>query len=428
MCEAEKQRIHEVQAKFFNFFQPFRNTFSKPRFRFLREMAKGMLSSRSVIVRRAAIEMNESILLKKTCERFYRHLQTEDLDRAILEPLLAKQCRKIGKNDVICVDDSDIIKPFAERMEGLRKVHDGSQSRMEKGYNLINFISVSGRSDENEIVPLSSDLHSSDADQDSITNRTLDRIDDITLYSGNHGVFTMDRGFDSRNMLSRLVRNGNAFIIRSTGKRNLVVNGWEEPFGTVAGNVKQPYRIQSGNDLFDVGLKRVGIRLNPHPVQNPDTVEVWLVVARYVSPHRRGYFYFLCDFPGRDWSQEQIVAFAVRAYGQRWKIEEVHRHLKQDFGWEEIKLMRYQSLKNLNALFWLVVCFLYSLKSMVPGLKTCFSSIFIDRKSDWGEANYFIYYRLTNAIAICFSKVEKYTIKPWKGRWADSLQLRVNFS
>ncbi len=87
---------------------------------------------------------------------------------------------------------------------------------------------------------------------------------------------------------------------------------------------------------------------------------MWLVVARFVAPHKKGYFYFLCDFPGRDWSQKQIVEFAIKGYYQRWKIEEVHRHLKQDFGWEEMKLMRYQSLKKLNTLFWLVVCFLYS--------------------------------------------------------------------
>ena len=54
MTRSEKQKINEVQVKFSNFFQPYRKTFSKPRFRFLREMAKGMLSSRSVIVRRAA--------------------------------------------------------------------------------------------------------------------------------------------------------------------------------------------------------------------------------------------------------------------------------------------------------------------------------------------------------------------------------------
>ncbi len=243
--------------------------------------------------------------------------------------------------------------------------------------------------------------------------------------SDNRGVFTMDRGFDSRSMLGHLTRNENAFIIRSTGKRKLVVNGREEPFDKVAKNVKLAHRLHSGNDLFEVGLKRVGVRLNPHPVKNPETAEMWLVVARYVALHKKGYFYFLCDFPWRDWLQ--IVEFAMKAYYQRWKIEEVHRQLKQDFGWEEMRLMRYQSLKNLNALFWLVVCFLYSLKGMVQGLKACFPSIFIDRKSDWNNKKSFIYYRLTSAISLCFNKVEKYSITPWKERWGDALQLRVKF-
>ncbi len=36
----------------------------------------------------------------------------------------------------------------------------------------------------------------------------------------------------------------------------------------------------------------------------------------------------------------------MKAYYLRWKIEKVRRQLEQDFGWEDMKLMRYQSLKS----------------------------------------------------------------------------------
>ncbi len=48
-------------------------------------------------------------------------------------------------------------------------------------------------------------------------------------------------------------------------------------------------------------LRVNGDSMKPHPMKNPETAEMWLVVARYVALHKKGYFYFLCDFPWRDW-------------------------------------------------------------------------------------------------------------------------------
>ena len=44
----------------------------------------------------------------------------------------------------------------------------------------------------------------------------------------------------------------------------------------------------------------------------------------------------------------QIIEKALRGYRLRWKIEEFHRHVKQEFHWEEMQLMSYIGLKNLN--------------------------------------------------------------------------------
>jgi len=73
-------------------------------------------------------------------------------------------------------------------------------------------------------------------------------------------------------------------------------------------------------------------------VKDPDTIELWLVVARYTPKHKGakdGFFYFLCDFPNQDLSLETIAQKALQMYRMRWKIEEMHKHIKQEYGWEK---------------------------------------------------------------------------------------------
>lgn len=45
----------------------------------------------------------------------------------------------------------------------------------------------------------------------------------------------------------------------------------------------------------------------------------------------------------------QIIEKALRGYRLRWKIEEFHRHVKQEFHWEEMQLMSYIGLNPNNA-------------------------------------------------------------------------------
>ncbi len=50
----------------------------------------------------------------------------------------------------------------------------------------------------------------------------------------------------------------------------------------------------------------------------------------------------------------------MRGYGYRWKIEEFHRHVKQEFNWGNIQLMSYVGLKNLNTILMVAVDIIYS--------------------------------------------------------------------
>jgi len=66
-----------------------------------------------------------------------------------------------------------------------------------------------------------------------------------------------------------------------------------------------------------------------------------------------------------------MMHIVIKYYGLRWSIEEVHRQIKLDFNWESILLMKYWSLKNMNALLWVSASFLYDeVRKIIPRLVT----------------------------------------------------------
>ena len=189
---------------------------------------------------------------------------------------------------------------------------------------------------------------------------------EINLASKNKGVYLFDRSYDSRNLFSFLKTTRMNYTIRSIGDRSLISGDREKGFMEVARSVKlnQHYQDPKTNNVFQCGIKRVSIRLNPHPVKQPELIDTWLVVARNTdgSDSKKGFFYFFCDFSGQaELTLDQIVAKALRMYRIRWKIEEMHKHVKQAYQWEMIQLSSYTRLQNMNLILLVRMCFLYSL-------------------------------------------------------------------
>jgi hypothetical protein len=192
--------------------------------------------------------------------------------------------------------------------------------------------------------------------------------------------------------------------------------------------LKHSYTLEKSNKLVKCGIKRVSIRLNPHPVSHPETVDTWLIVAQHEKDEngREGYFYLFCDFPGQlDLTETDILMKALNMYGMRWKIEEVHRHFKQEYGWEAIQLSSYTRLQNMNQLLLLAMCFLYSLKRFAFQYLSAFPEIMQHKNSSWKKIYDFVYYRLTRLVETCFSSVTRLNIQPYKGKWHEQQQLLI---
>jgi hypothetical protein len=347
----------------------------------------------------------------------------------IQSSIIAKQCGGFDSDTAIIVDSSDIVKPRAKAMEGLNVVRDGSTGKHDKlGYDLLNVIACQKGDNGHEIKPISSDLISRDLEEDSLSQLTQDRLVDINLASGNRGVYLFDRAYDSRRWLEFLQITGMDYIVRSMGRRGLTVNGCEQNFMQVAKSVKLDRRLtaKGSGKHFTCGIKRVQIRLNPHPVKNPETMDTWLVVVRHGGSRntKKGFFYFFCDFPNQpELTLDEIMDKAIEMYRLRWKIEEVHRHIKQSYGWEKIQLTSYIRLQNMNQLLLLTMCFLYSLKKFAYSYLSSFPSIMSYTNKAWGNICDFIFYRLSLLVECCFSTVTRYKINPYAGIWQERQQL-----
>lgn len=422
----------KVQEKVYHFLEPLEKGLSLPEQKFLNGITKGILGSGSVIVRQIAQELDESIDLKKTCKRLYENLKREDLSKRLEQNLLQKQCYYLTRDSLILVDPSDLMKPLSKQMEGLSRIRDGSTGKRNNGYDLLNIIAYTLTENGYQISPLCSEIYSKEIEIDTKVSITFDRINDIIIYSNNRGIFVFDRAGDGRINIGKLSDNENAYIIRSMGKRDLIINSKELNFKQVCRTVKLEYELpgkKKGSKLL-CGIKRVKVRLDPHPKKHPDTAETWLIVCRYKSRKGKlgGFFYLLCDFPHHQLSLEEIIEKALESYRLRWKIEELHRQVKQDYGWEEMQLLSYVGLKNLNTILWIVISFLYSLKKIILYLAEAFPVLLLDKKKELDMLYGFVYYRLFKVVKKVFSEMSKYRKVKYKGCYHNKIQLKVKFS
>ena len=190
--------------------------------------------------------MNEKVSVKKVCERFTRHLNKASLGETIHNGIIEMQCRDIGLDTAVIIDDSDIVKSKAKQMEGLKKVRDGSRgTHHQLGYDLLNIIAVDNATEGYDIKPVSSDLLSMKIEEDSLIQITEDRMVEIALASGNKGVYVLDRGYDRRAVFNILKTHEFNYIIRSTAKRDLIVENKEQSFLKVAKSIKLKYSYKA---------------------------------------------------------------------------------------------------------------------------------------------------------------------------------------
>jgi hypothetical protein len=299
-------------------------------------------------------------------------------------------------------------------MEGMEKVHDGSSNGIGYGYWLSNIIATN--SDASTVIPVYSELyalkHASEKEH-SENAKIIKAFESVESQIDKALITVHDRGGDRKTLIDDHLCRDRYFIIRQTGKRHLMYQNKLLPLKTLSKQVMLGHDItvsktRNGKTrpiTFHCGALQVQF-----PKGNSQTwaSPLWLIVAKRDG---RGYVWYLSYLPAT--SAEEAIKTTMEGYGNRWKIEEVHRHIKDDYHLEDIQLRNYSALKNFMTIFWLTMSMIYKDFESISLEMISSSGLKLIYKNKLSEYFGFIYYKIAKAVSWVLSKVKLETKTPY---------------
>ena len=399
----------KIQVESFNYLRRFKSGLSKPVHKFINCGLNGMLRSKSIFVSQIATFLDEQIDKKKIEERLIYHLSKTNMFNDLTTAYLKANGKAIGEQKYIILDGSAIRKDYAKKMEGLAYIYDGAskkKNKIEIGYHWDNIVGVSKSVDgEVNILPIYSEIYSQKLDpifnRKSENAKILNIHDKLQPYFDVESIFIMDRGYDRMRLIDPFLERNQNFIIRQTGRRNLedAENSENLPLKKLSRqtNLKYEYivnQIRNGKQVkrkFRAGAKKVNF-----PNCKSDKY-LWLVTAQEEG---KGKTWFLTYLNSND--EKSVVMTTMEGYKYRWKVEEFHRQVKQDYDLNKIKVMKYDTIRSMGALLLITMGFVAKLFNMIDK-ETKFKilkSVNLIYKRCLNKLPIYIYYKATEAIRL----------------------------
>jgi hypothetical protein len=319
---------------------------SRPLEKFVGQMLFGIQASQDVKLSNIARSLKEEIPLIKTEDRLSRNLRAVELEAELTRQLAKMGSQRITADTVLCLDLSDIRKEYAQKMEYLATVHDGSTGEMHPGYWLCDI--TGAEMNGTEIVPLYQKMYSAEAkDFVSENAEVLAGIDLVRSHTQGRGIWAVDRGGDRKKLLEPLLDRHERFVIRSTGKRFVVDRKHIKRSVAELGakcrlrHQARIVKIQDGQEnTYDLRYGVEPIRL----VGRGERLHLVVVAGFGEEP------ILLLTNALAGARDSQSLWWIAQIYLMRWKIEETFRFIKQSYNLEDIRVMKYQRLKNLVVL------------------------------------------------------------------------------
>ncbi len=396
------QLSHKLRAQITRFSGKLSEGLKKPNQRFVDEMIYGLTASQSVMLSEISRALNEDIPLIKTENRLCRNLGKRDLCLHLQRSLAHAQSPHIKKESLLILDLSDISKKYAEHMQYLGKVRDGSEGEIANGYWTCQVLGVEG----DQLIPLYGHLYSSQAPEFRSENMEIFKAIQFTShFSNNQGTWVIDRGGDRMALFDYFLDNKQDFIVRLQQRRHLLVGKKSMSKRDVLAlanscpitEERKIIRQKNGQDQI------ITLRYGKRCVRLPERPEqpLWLVVV-----HGYG------QKPLMILTTKNNIAWEiVEAYLTRWRIEETIRFAKQAFDMENIRLLTYKRLQNMYALLMGALAFNMTVLSLKTKLKVLYMRAIQATKTLFGVPD-FHYYTLASGIALVFKRAPKPHPKP----------------
>jgi hypothetical protein len=340
--------------------------------------------------------------LIKTENRLCRNLGKRELCFHLQRALARSQSSYIKKDSLLILDLSDISKKYAEHMQYLAKVRDGSEGVLANGYWTAQVLGGEG----DQLIPLYGHLYSADAPEFRSENHEIFRgIKFVSHFCKNKGTWVIDRGGDRMGLFNYFLDNQQNFIVRLQQNRHLLKGQKsmnKQDVLTLAKTCPIPeepkiIRQKDGQDQI------VALRYGKRCVRLPERPEqlLWLVVVHGFGAKP------LMILTTKNQSAWDIL----EAYLTRWRIEETIRFAKQAFDMENIRLLTYRRLQNMYALIMAALAFNMTFLTLKTKLQVMFTKALQATKTLFGVPD-FHYYTLASGLSLIFTRHPKPKIKP----------------
>jgi len=366
--------------------------------RFVGEMVYGIQASQSVMLSEIGRALEEPIAIKKTEERLSRQLMRGGLGEVVQDNLLREAGMRVTSDMLLVVDLSDIMKKYAKKMEYLARVYDGSTGELENGYSLCEIVGV--RLGSERLVPLYQSLWSTEAPEFMSENdEILKAVYAVFEASKGRGIYVVDSGGDRDNLFLPFIDRGVRFLIRLKGDRHLLCGREKKSALDLARECECPYTeviMRKGRGKKDTAYE---ISFGYCKVKLPEREkELYLLVVKGLGEEP------LMVLTTEELRRNRKVLYRmVQSYFARWSIEETIRFLKQCYHLENVRLLTYESLKNLMPIVLAVSYFTAAIVDTNLRLQTIASTLFSIAKRIFGIPDFRLY-ALSDALKKLFTR------------------------
>ena len=365
--------------------------------RFVSEMVYGIQASESVVLTEIARTLEEPISIKKTEGRLSNNLRREGIGAVIQKNVLSKGSALIKEDTLIIVDPSDLRKKYAEKMEYLDRVRDGSEKELANGYWTLHVVAT--ELDSDDLVPLYQSLYSASAPTFvSENDEILRAVDQVSVHVKRRGLWIMDRGGDRIKLFRPLLDRRLRFLIRLRGDRNLEFDRQRLLASEIAAGCPCPYAetiVKNDDGKEKVYHLEFGFRKVRLPKRKE---QLYLLVV-----HGFGLEPLMLLTNAALRRSRKALWRMVRAYLRRWSVEETIRFVKQTYDLENIRVLRYQGLQNMMPLLLAVMYFAMVVLDTKQKLKVMAGYVLKAAKRVFGIPD-FKYYAVADGMRSIFAR------------------------
>jgi hypothetical protein len=324
----------------------------KVRARFIRDAIIGMRRTGSLRLSRIGEALNEKIALHATHKRLSRNLADELVGQIVMERILARGAKTITQDTRIVLDQFQIEKRFATKMEFIEEIDSEDSHQM--GYRMCEALSSDIGSDTYR--PLTFALWSRNSPGYKGENHEIiSLIRNVQQASASQGTLVLNAGLgDNNDVLGFLSKEttGN-FIVRLHDERQLIYRRHALPVSELAQHCDLPY----GGSVFkyqDDREKQYSLQYGVVPVRLPQAPDrpLFLVVTRcdsYETDSRgTSFYYLLTSLPMR--RNQRVLRRVVEAYLTRRQVIASNRVVNEKSHLDDLRVLTFGRVKNLAAL------------------------------------------------------------------------------